>query len=285
VDIFFNARHELRAPWKLLFFLVMLVLAYVAVGVVASLLGTGTAAGLIALKALELMAVAAATAVALRVTEQRAFAEVGFALAPGWWREVTFGTAYGTALIGGALLPAAVLGSLSLAPGSPDLSLAVALVFFLVAAAYEELLCRGFALQTLARGIGRAPAALLMSGIFAWLHAQNPHVTPAALATTFAAGLLLSLAYFRTESLWLATGLHFGWNFALGYVFGLPVSGLRFFPEAPIMVGAGGEPVWLTGGDYGPEGGVAALAAVVIGCVVLLRLPVPNAAARVTPEA
>jgi membrane protease YdiL (CAAX protease family) len=286
VNILTNEKDQLRAGWRLLFFLVALVGTVVVAAALASIVRFGqTPLGLVWVAVLQLLSIGTATALAARVTERRSFGDVGFGLRPGWARELAYGTAFGVALLGIAVLPAAVAGSLELRPGAPDLSLAVAVVFFAVAAAYEELLCRGFPLQALASGIGRASAAILMSAIFAWLHGTNPNVTYAALGVTFVAGILLSIAYFRTRSLWLATGLHFGWNFAMGYLLGLPVSGQRLFEQAPLFAGNLGEPEWLTGGLYGPEGGVAALAAITIGCVVLAFVPVPNAQARVRPEA
>jgi membrane protease YdiL (CAAX protease family) len=286
VDIFFNETHQLRALWRLLFFVVILVLALVVAGgiVIFANLPDSSGPGMIVAKSLEFLAYATATTIAARITERRTFGDVGYGFASGWLRDAVFGIAFGVALLAVAILPAAFAGALALRVGSADASLGVALVFFMIAAAGEELLCRGFALQALASGIGRAPAAILMSAAFASLHLGNQDVTPVAIAATFIAGILLSIAYFRTRNLWLATGVHFGWNFAMGYVFGLPVSGYRFFPDAPIFVGTLGEPVWLTGGGYGPEGALVVTALIALGCGTLAWIPVPGSKGRVTPE-
>ncbi len=46
----------------------------------------------------------------------------------------------------------------------------------------------------------------------------------------FLFGLLMSYAYLRTGQLWLAIGLHAGWDYSLAVLFwGTPVSGLRIF--------------------------------------------------------
>jgi membrane protease YdiL (CAAX protease family) len=284
VDIFFNEKHQLRALWRLLFFVVILVLSFVVAGGIVVMANVQGDAGKVVEKSLEFLAYAAATAVAARVTERRSFGDVGYGFAPGWKRDTVFGVAFGSALLAVAILPAALAGSLSLSLGSPDLSLGVALVFFAIAAAAEEILCRGFALQALASGIGPAPATIVMSATFALLHLGNNDVTTEALTATFVAGILLSIAYFRTRNLWLATGLHFGWNVAMGYLFGLPVSGFRLFPQAPLLTGALGEPAWLTGGAYGPEGALVVLAVIAIGCAVLAWVPVPSRPRRVTQE-
>jgi uncharacterized protein len=286
VNIFFNEQNQLRALWRLLFFVVLLFLALVVIGVLASFSGADETSTwvLFTYNFLWFLAIAGATAVAVRVTEHRSFGDVGFGLGRGWVRESAFGFAFGAALLAAAILPAALVGALAMTPGTPDHTLGVALVFFAIAAAAEELLCRGFALQALATGIGPVPASIVMSATFALLHAQNPNVTLVALVATFAAGILLSIAYFRTRTLWLATGVHFGWNIAMGYVFGFKVSGLDLFPTAPLLRTTAGEPVLLTGGDYGPEGSLVVLGMLLFGCAVLAYIPVPRSASRTSRE-
>jgi hypothetical protein len=59
-----------------------------------------------------------------------------------------------------------------------------------------------------------------------------------------------------TRSLWLATALHFSWNFTMVFVFGLPVSGITDFEYFTWLHGEATKP-WISGGSYGPEGGMA----------------------------
>lgn len=119
----------------------------------------------------------------------------------------------------------------------------------------EELFVRGPFLQFLARALGPAAAVAATSVAFALLHGANPGVTWIAQANTALFGALFGIAVLRRGSLWLAVGLHWGWNLAQ-VALGVNTSGLtirltdwNFEPRA-----AG----WLTGGDYGLEGGVLA---------------------------
>lgn len=284
-DVFLNSEHRLRALWRVLFFSVLLVFAFIAVSGIAILAGVGDSpVGLLIQKILEFTAFAVPTAIAARVTEQRSFGDVGFGFTRGWFVEAAYGVAFGSALLATTVLPAALAGRIAMVPGPADATLAIALVFFAIAAAGEELLCRGFMLQAFASGMGKVPATILMSALFAFLHGANDNVTVTALVTTFVAGLLLSIAYFRTGNLWLATGLHFGWNIVMGYVLGLPVSGLRFFPNAPVLLSTPGDPSWLTGGEYGPEGAEIAVAVIALGCVALALVPLPRVARGINRE-
>jgi hypothetical protein len=61
--------------------------------------------------------------------------------------------------------------------------------------------------------------------------------------------------------------MHFIWNFLLGFFLGLPVSGLTI--PASIFTSHVLGPVRLTGGDYGPEGGLLATGAILVVTVYL----------------
>src|SRR4051812_30902466 len=73
----------------------------------------------------------------------------------------------------------------------------------------------------------RAWALAITSIGFAALHLANPSITPVALVNLAAAGLFLGVLALRTGSLWWCAGAHLGWNWALGFLFDLPVSGIE----------------------------------------------------------
>ncbi len=131
-------------------------------------------------------------------------------------------------------------------------------LLFSFAAAFEELMFRGYAFQTILRdGISPAIPILVLSIIFGAMHWGNPNSTVFSTANTILAGVWLSVAYLKTRSLWFATALHVGWNWTMGMVFGLPVSGMKL-PKYPILISTSEAPKWLTGEGYGSEGGIAA---------------------------
>lgn len=142
-------------------------------------------------------------------------------------------------------------------------------VFILATGALaEELMFRGYPFQRLVDIAGPTAAVLVMSALFGLAHLDNPHSSYWAVTNTILVGILLSVAYLRTRSLWLPWGIHFGWNAVLGLGFGLPVSGLLEFAVA--VHGKATGPVWLTGGAYGLEGGALATMAITLGFVPLI---------------
>jgi hypothetical protein len=137
---------------------------------------------------------------------------------------------------------------------SPSLLL-VTLIVLLLAALNEELIFRGFPLQLLIDGMGERPAIVGMSTLFGAVHLSNPNASILGTLNTILAGILLSLAYVRTRSLWMPYAIHLGWNVGLGFVFGFPLSGVDI--ASLWTTGTAGSETIL-GGDYGPEGGLLA---------------------------
>lgn len=130
-------------------------------------------------------------------------------------------------------------------------------VIFVVGAFGEELLFRGYLFQTMIEGTGKIIAVVVFACFFGLAHLSNPNVTFFSLVNVALAGAWLSLAYFKTRTLWFPIALHFSWNFFQNHIFSFPVSGIQFEKyQLGVLTQSG--PVWLTGGAFGPEGGALA---------------------------
>jgi membrane protease YdiL (CAAX protease family) len=86
------------------------------------------------------------------------------------------------------------------------------------------------------------------------------------------AGVLFSVAYMKTRSLWLPFGIHFAWNFSQTTIYGFPTSGLDPTLHSLIRLTQSG-PAWIVGGGFGPEGGVLATLALILGAWYVLKAP------------
>ena len=142
--------------------------------------------------------------------------------------------------------------------------------FFLIPAAAEEVLMRGYLFQALAESFGNATGLWVTSILFGLMHLGNPNWSYLGLANIVAAGLFLGVVYLKTRSLWYATAAHLGWNWAHGFLVDLPVSGLEVV-DAPLYEGATRGPEWISGGAFGPEGSAVATVVVAIATLVLWR--------------
>ena len=140
------------------------------------------------------------------------------------------------------------------------------LLMFIIVGWTEELVARGYLLQNLEEGTNLVWAVLLSSVLFSLGHFINPNRTWMALAGLVLAGLFLAYAYLRTRQLWLAIGVHIGWNFFEGNVFGYPVSGTDSYGLVRQRIT--GPELW-TGGDFGPEAGLIIIPALLLGTLLI----------------
>jgi membrane protease YdiL (CAAX protease family) len=143
------------------------------------------------------------------------------------------------------------------------------LVVYIVVGFQEELLSRGYHLQNLVEGLNLPLGILFSSSTFALLHLTNPSFSLLSFLGLLASGLFLAYAWVRTRQLWLSIGLHIGWNFFEGNVFGFPVSGTDTFRLIKIETTG---PVLITGGDFGPEAGLILLPALAVGTFFIYQI-------------
>lgn len=136
------------------------------------------------------------------------------------------------------------------------------------AALAEEMMFRGVPLVVLTRLMGRPAALVLVSLLFSLVHLDNPDVSARALGNVALAGILLALAFYSPGGMWTAFGAHLGWNGTLASL-GAPVSGLPF--DIPYIDYTMGGPSWLTGGRFGPEGGLLSTIAITAAILVAAR--------------
>jgi len=138
----------------------------------------------------------------------------------------------------------------------------------LLAATVEETLIRGFLFRIVQMLGGTWIAILISSAFFGASHAFNPGATiTSSIAIALEAGVLLAAAYVLTGRLWFPMGLHAGWNFSEGSVYGLSVSG--FTAKNALTHGILQGPLILTGGSFGPEASIIAVI-LCLGTAVLL---------------
>lgn len=132
----------------------------------------------------------------------------------------------------------------------------------------EELLARLVIFRILARAFRTDVALLISALLFGLAHIFNPGATwLSASAIAIEAGLTLAGFYLLTGRIWMAVGVHAGWNFAQGALFGAPVSGMASVGSLLVTRAVPGAPDWLSGGAFGPE---ATPVAVVVGLAVFL---------------
>jgi membrane protease YdiL (CAAX protease family) len=280
---FTDDERRLRTGWRLFIFGALLVLlqagtAYIAAMTLGPAVFTRDEGGafdttLAVTEGLGFVAITVAVYIARRWLDQRSMASLGLAPGKHWHRHILVGTALGVGLQALIFIIEWSAGWLTISsigwrgPLNGPLGLLALLLVFIVVAWNEELLTRGYLLQNLKEGIGTKAAVVISSLVFGALHLFNENATPiAALGVAFA-GLFLAAGYLVTRSLWLPIGLHLGWNYGEGPLFGFPVSGLD---AGGLITQQVTGPEAITGGAFGPEAGLISILVEVIGIALLV---------------
>ncbi len=125
----------------------------------------------------------------------------------------------------------------------------------------EELVLRLVIFRLLWRAFGIWPAIVLAAMLFGAVHLGNPDSSLFAAACLIAGeGIGIGL-YLITGRIWASIGMHAAWNFTQGWIFGASVSGTEGIAGGPLVLRpAEGVPMLLSGGGFGPEASLAALA-------------------------
>jgi uncharacterized protein len=125
------------------------------------------------------------------------------------------------------------------------------LIAMLLVGLAEEYVFRGYALQSLWRGAGFWPAALICTALFAGAHLSKPHENAIDIGMIFILGVLLCLSVRVTGSLWWAVGWHAAFDFGQFFVIGTPNGGQ--VPVGRLFDATFPGPAWITGGQLGTE--------------------------------
>jgi membrane protease YdiL (CAAX protease family) len=294
-QIFISEAGRLRSGWRVLIFilvyvcLLFLLSTLVRIGyAVGLLLALGHSLGAFAedliFRLILLASALLAGFLCTRWLEHLPWRALGLTLHAHWWHDFLVGSLIGIASLALATAIAAAAGGVRFTASPRTMLLQVgqtlllSALLFIFAALAEEALFRGYPLQTMARASLNVLGVALTAVAFASVHMQNPNFTNGLpFLNLFIAGVWLAVAYLRTRSLWLPLGVHWAWNWALGSLFGLPVSGITTIAPNPLLHGTDFGPAWLTGGSYGIEGGVACTIALTISTIFIWRLTLVSA--------
>ena len=202
----------------------------------------------------------------VRLMERRSATEV----APRPLNLLT-GTLIGAALISAVYVVLWAIGHATFASGTGIMGLGFALVGVFGAALFEELLLRAILFRITEQAFGTTTAVVLSAAVFGLLHGLNHGATLMSdVAIALEAGVLLALAYALTRNLWLAVGIHLGWNFTEGSIYGAAVSGTA--STHTLLRGSLTGAQTLTGGAFGPEASIVSVAVCLLASAVLLML-------------
>jgi membrane protease YdiL (CAAX protease family) len=204
----------------------------------------------------------------VRIVEKRTVTELS---ATGASRELGLGMLVGFVLI------AAIVGLLWLLGDYHITGVGIWTAVFVVVANdgagafVEEVLLRGVVFRISEEKVGTWIALAISAVLFALLHLASADATvTSVILVGIEGGVLLSAAFVVTRKLWLAIGIHFAWDFAQDYVFGVG-RGADGLVRGQIT-----GPALISGGSAGIEGSFLAL----IPCLIISAYLLTRAARK-----
>ena len=181
----------------------------------------------------------------------------------------------GGLLLGTAMLAATVLLSTGFggmryegtAGSVPVGSMTALVIGWMLQGFSEELSFRGYLMMTV--GVHSKPlTAVSVSALFfAAAHLFNDGISPLACCNLFLYGVLMSMLFLRSRSIWLPAGLHSAWNWAQGNLFGIKVSGIDCGVTVFRFAQNDGQTL-LNGGAFGIEGSIFLTGLLVVGILL-----------------
>ena len=265
-NLFINPiEHRLRAGWRILLFVIItLVIVKLLEFTIDNLFG-----GLPEDKTLRffysiLVAAIAGTLaviIARSYLDKKTLLSFGLKLDNFAIKDWLFGFLLSFLMAGSVFLLLTCLGLLEFESINPDLLtmnflwnfLLMFVAFCILTAWWEELVFRGYLLQNMINGMGKNWAVIISCILYGAVHATNPNASIISSSIIVLFGFMRLYGYLRTSQLWLSMGMHAGWNFFQGPVFGFGTSG---YETESILIHKLNGSDWLTGGKFGPEGSV-----------------------------
>ena len=146
---------------------------------------------------------------------------------------------------------------------------------FVIQSMAEEVLARGFLYNALRRKTGFMVAALISSAGFMLPHLPSmldgdAMFVVVGVVNLFLVSMVFTLLYVLRSNIYIVGGLHCIWNFVLGGVMGLNLSGGSGSENAVLNFSVGGENL-LTGGAYGLEASVVTTAVLSVAMIILVK--------------
>ena len=171
--------------------------------------------------------------------------------------ELYYGIGLGAGLVMLQVLILWILGYYRITSISFTSEIITSMSLMLVIGFMEELLSRGIFFRLLEEGLGSKIAIICSALEVGMTHVSNEGASSlSTLSVMIEFGVMLALFFMVSRRLWLISGFHFAWNFTMGGIFGLTVSGL---PVLGLIKSEITGPMFLTGGSFGIEAAAPAV--------------------------
>ena len=149
---------------------------------------------------------------------------------------------------------------------------------FIIQGSEEEILCRGFLMNTLKKKISVPLSVLISSTAFVVPHLiMTPILDSGRVYATigivnlYLISILFSIITLWRKNIWISCGLHAAWNYVLNTILGLTVSGNEAKMDGLLQIGINKLTI-INGSEYGLEAGITTTAITIITICVIMYI-------------
>ncbi|CAM2991847.1 CPBP family intramembrane glutamic endopeptidase [Hathewaya histolytica] len=146
---------------------------------------------------------------------------------------------------------------------------------FIIQGAMEEIMCRGFLMNSLLYKVSTNRAILISSVIFAFPHFStlfqfNIMIGIIGIVNLLLFSTLVSLLMIKYNNIWVSCAVHSVWNFTLAIIIGINLSGANSISSV-FKFNVNENMKLLSGGQYGIEAGLICTMVLILFVIVLGR--------------
>ena len=295
--IFINKNSQIRSGWKILItfimFFIITIIASIFLGmgymiINIAIYGVNNASAIaegiksndmvsIISNIIQCICLIGSVVLLWKVFEKKPIREMGLVNIKKGYKDLVAGLIFGA--ISMSMVFAILLGSnniqlvSSLTKPSFNIALLMELILFIFVGFDEEMFTRGYCMSVLNQTRKKWVVVGVSSIIFALMHSFNPDMTLLSYLNLFLVGVLFAYMFIKSNNLWLTIGYHITWNFFEGPVFGFQVSGLNM--KSIYLVKKPADNI-ITGGGFGPEGGLVVTFIIILGLIYMWKFYKPT---------
>ncbi len=213
-----------------------------------------------------------------RFVEKRSLQDIGLTRQGS---DHLFGIGIAVVMLALVIIICLITGSLSLSGLNRDVSISGLFLWgvaYIIQGSEEEILCRGFLMNTLKKKISVPMSVFISSTAFVVPHLimtsildSGPVYSVIGIINLYLISILFSILVLWRKNIWISCGLHAAWNYVLNVILGLTVSGNDAKMDGLIVFRIN-RPDIFNGSEYGLEAGIAATAITIIMIWVILHI-------------
>lgn len=209
----------------------------------------------------------------VKFVEKRSISSIGFKI-KNPFKPYAIGFIIGSCIISLITLILAITGIIQFKYNSFDynymiINLSVIAFGWIIQSASEEIAVRGWLIPSLQNYCTPIMTISITAIVFGILHLFSAGVSLLSFINLMLSGVFFACYAIADGNILGVCGLHFAWNFALGNIYGLPVSGFSDNGEKIFSAQKIGPDIF-TGGDFGPEGGLITTIVLLIAIALLV---------------